>query len=210
MQQWTTVFENEAIIILDKPCGIALQAVNDDILKYYKINNDIELHPITRIDQPVSGLCLLAKNKNAAAHYTHLIQNDKIKKTYVAVVEGKFPTDVTRIESHLTKKGNKAIEDNKNGKLSILNILSVFHLERYSILSLSIETGRFHQVRAQLSLQGFPVKGDLKYNSKRSNEGGGIYLHCDMIKILIDNEEMIFNAPFPEGKPLYKLGFAIG
>jgi 23S rRNA pseudouridine1911/1915/1917 synthase len=205
MQEWKTVFENDDIIIIDKPCGLAVQAVDEDFIKKYKSLHGIELSPITRLDQPVSGLCLMGKNSRATAHYTNVLVSGKLYKSYVAVVEGHFPKEINKIETLLLKKGNKAVEDKKNGKLCTIDISSIIHLDRYSILRLTIGTGRFHQIRAQLSILGFPVKGDLKYHSKRSNKEGGIYLHCDTLKINIGDEVMEFIAPFPDDKPLYSL-----
>jgi 23S rRNA pseudouridine1911/1915/1917 synthase len=205
MQEWKTVFENDDIIIIDKPCGLAIQAVDEDFIKTYKSLNGLELFPITRLDQPVSGLCLMGKNSASTAHYTNILVTGQLYKSYVAVVEGHFPKEINKIETHLLKKGNKAVEDKKNGKLCTLDILSITHLDRYSILRLTIGSGRFHQIRAQLSISGFPVKGDLKYQSKRSNKEGGIYLHCDTIKLKVGEVDMVFSAPFPETKSLYKV-----
>jgi 23S rRNA pseudouridine1911/1915/1917 synthase len=205
MEGWKVIYESDQIIIIDKQCGVAVQGEGDDIMKQYKITYQQELFPITRIDQPVSGLSIFAKSTKAANHYTILLQNSKIYKEYTGIVEGKYPLDKLYIESFLVKKGNKAYEEKVNGKVCRLNVHKIQHLDRFSILKITIDTGRFHQIRAQLGSIGYPIKGDLKYGSKRSNKEGGIYLHCGLIKLNMDNEEMIFTSPYPQNKNLYQL-----
>jgi 23S rRNA pseudouridine1911/1915/1917 synthase len=202
----TVIFENEEIIVFNKECGKAVQSELEDIVKEYKDTKGIDLHPITRLDQPVSGLALFAKSSSAANKYTELLKGQNIEKKYVAIVEGKFPLDIPTLDNRLSKKGNKAIEDNIQGKRSILNIEKIEYLDRYSRILLNIETGRFHQIRAQLSLAGHPVKGDLKYGSKRSNKEGGIYLHCISMSI---NDEIQLIADFPKDKNLYTVSDTI-
>jgi 23S rRNA pseudouridine1911/1915/1917 synthase len=201
---WTIIFKNNDIIIVNKECGISSQGSENDIIAQFKKQFNIELYPITRLDQPVSGIVLYAKTSSAARHYSLYLTQKKIYKEYTAVVEGHFPMEINRIETNLIKKGNKAYENKSHGKSATLNIIKIQHLDKYSILKINIETGFFHQIRAQLSIAGYPIKGDLKYGSKRSNKEGGIYLHCHLLKLAVDREDMIFIAPHPADKKLYQ------
>lgn len=180
---YTIHFEHQEYLIINKDIGLAVQSKEDsDLLKILEKKYNKTLHLITRLDQPVSGLVLIAKNKSIAAHFSALLQEGRINKKYTAVVEGKLDLKEGSIATNLTKKHTKNFIDD-DGKKSVLNYKVIKELDRYSILEIITETGRFHQIRAQLQSIGHPIKGDLKYGSKRSNKGGGIYLHCGQLDI---------------------------
>ena len=73
-------------------------------------------------------------------------------------------------------------------------------LDRYTLLEINIETGRHHQIRAQLAALGCPIKGDLKYGFNRSNKNGGIHLHARAVVFIhpVKNEKISIVAPPPE------------
>lgn len=180
---YTIHFEHQEYLIINKDIGLAVQSKEDsDLLKILEKKYEKTLHLITRLDQPVSGLVLIAKNKSIAAHFSGLMQEGRINKKYTAVVEGKLEQKEGSITSNLSKKNAKNYID-EEGKKSVLNYKVIKDLDRYSILEIITDTGRFHQIRAQLQSIGHPIKGDLKYGSKRSNKGGGIYLHCGQLDI---------------------------
>ncbi|MBP8709901.1 MAG: RNA pseudouridine synthase, partial [Bacteroidales bacterium] len=78
--------------------------------------------------------------------------------------------------------------------------------ERYYLLEIDLLTGRHHQIRAQLAAAGCPVRGDLKYGARRSNEGGGISLHARQVSFIhpVRNEEINVVAPLPDDR-IWKL-----
>lgn len=208
MYHFGIVHENKNILIINKNCGDPVQSKDQDLVKYLSSQRKNPLHLINRIDQPVSGLVLLAKNKRAAAYYSNLEQEDKIEKYYIAIVEGKLTTNGS-IESSIIKKGEKAFID-PNGKDCKLHYEILKELDRYTILKIKTETGRFHQIRVQLSSIGHPIKGDLKYGAKRSNKEGGIYLHCHNMIIKDGDEYREYIAKFPMQMVLYGLIEDIG
>ena len=71
-----------------------------------------------------------------------------------------------------------------------------------NLIEIDLHTGRHHQIRAQLAAAGCPVKGDLKYGSKRSNEGGGISLHARKVSFIhpVKKTEVAVEAPLPDDK----------
>lgn len=87
----------------------------------------------------------------------------------------------------------------ESGKACSLVFRVKKRLERYTVLEIKIDTGRFHQIRAQLSTYGHIIKGDLKYGAKRSNAEGGIYLHCHTLSLQhpVTEEKFDFEAEFP-------------
>ena len=74
--------------------------------------------------------------------------------------------------------------------------------ERYTLLEINLETGRHHQIRCQLAAIGLPIKGDLKYGAKRSNQDGGISLHARKIEFVhpVSKQDIVITAPVPDDK----------
>jgi 23S rRNA pseudouridine1911/1915/1917 synthase len=203
MQDFEIIYDDNDLLIINKPCGVAVQSREEDIVKIFYTEKKLDLHPITRLDQAVSGLTLFAKNPSSAARLTEMINSGKINKHYTAIVEGQIAENDGRLEHNLLKTGLKMVVSDK-GKLCVLTYRKMANLDRYTKLEIEIETGRFHQIRAQMSAFGHPIKGDLKYKSKRSNKEGGIYLHCHMMTIPGKNGEiMVFEAEPPKDKTLY-------
>jgi 23S rRNA pseudouridine1911/1915/1917 synthase len=83
-----------------------------------------------------------------------------------------------------------------NGKLAKLNYISLKSFDHYRLLEVNLETGRHHQIRAQLSAINFPIQGDLKYGASRSNRDGSISLHARSLEIdhPITKETIVFMA----------------
>ena len=165
------IFEDKAILVVSKPHGLATQAEKGESIEKMYPN----YHLITRLDQPAAGIVILAKTDLAAAAMTKILKSGGLDKSYLCLVEGKIDNEVAEVTHHLIKSGSKAYE-NEKGKISTLRWKVHKRLDRYTFLDVEIEQGRFHQVRCQLALTGHPVKGDLKYGSKRSNKEAGIYL----------------------------------
>ena len=96
-------------------------------------------------------------------------------------------------------------KDAPDAKLSRLRYRVLAEGDRYSLLEVTLLTGRKHQIRAQLSSTGTPIKGDLKYGAKRSNPGGGISLLAKKIEFIhpVSKEEIVVEtAPLPEMLPI--------
>ncbi|MFM2393485.1 MAG: hypothetical protein RLZZ546_1467, partial [Bacteroidota bacterium] len=125
---------------------------------------------------------------------------------YLAVVEGQILQEEITLEHQLIKKGSKAIVVDEKGEDARLTIQKVKNLDNYTVIKITTETGKFHQIRAQLASIGHPVKGDLKYGSKRSNAEGGIYLHCHEIrfKYFDRGKSLHCEAIPPNNKKLYQ------
>ena len=118
-----------------------------------------------------------------------MFKDNEIKKTYWAVVKSITKKKSDKLENYLIKnqKQNKsyvAKVSNTKSKKAILFYKVIFELQKFSLLSIKLETGRHHQIRTQLSHVGFPIKGDLKYGYPRSNNDGSIYLHSRKVSFI--------------------------
>ena len=136
-----------------------------------------------RIDRPTSGAVLFAKTSKALARLNAMFQRREIHKVYHAVVCGAFLQKAGEAKDLLyrNRKQNKSYvvtESHAEAKRAWLTYERLAVGDRYSLLAVTLHTGRHHQIRTQLSHMGYPIKGDLKYGAPRSNKDGGISLHA--------------------------------
>jgi 23S rRNA pseudouridine1911/1915/1917 synthase len=116
-----------------------------------------------------------------------------------------------RLVHYLKKneKNNKAIiftKPTEGAKEAILTYNLIKALDNYLLLEIDLETGRHHQIRAQLSKNGTPIKGDLKYGSPRSNPDGGIHLHARKLEFIhpVTKENIEIIAPVPQNDAVWR------
>lgn len=178
------IFEDDEILVVNKPSGWSSQAdekSDESVTRYFE-----SPYIITRLDKRVSGLMILAKNNSAASQVTSSIQANGISKTYYCVVSSSPPQDAGTLIHWLLKDKLKAKvfdREVKGAKKAVLNYQVLYSSERYHLIKVEIETGRFHQIRAQLAYIGCPIVGDLKYGYKRNSPDGSIFLCCGKIEI---------------------------
>ena len=171
------VYEDMEIIAVNKAPGISSQPDRDgsgSLLEYtakYLGKSESSIYIINRLDKPVSGIVLFAKDGKSAAALSKQVSERGIKKRYYAVVQGKTP-DSGRLEDYMIKIERLNIskiadKGNKNAKKAILSyklLGNICENEPLSLLDIDLETGRHHQIRLQLSHMGNPIWGDRKYN----------------------------------------------
>lgn len=216
------LFEDNHLIIVNKLAGELVQGdytgdkpllekVRDYIRDTYDKPGNVFTGLIHRLDRPTSGIVVFAKTSKALARMNAIFEKREVQKVYVAVVGGAPPKEEDRLVHYLRKdqKKNKSQSFSKNSpgvKKAILSYKTLRKIENYSLLEISLETGRHHQIRAQLSAIGFPIKGDLKYGFSRSNKDGSVCLHAK--KIIFDHpvqqEPISVEAPLPTGDPIWK------
>ena len=217
----TPVYEDNHIIIVRKEAGEIVQGdktgdtpLSETIKAYlkekYNKPGNVFCGVVHRIDRPVTGLVIFAKTSKALARLNDMLKKGDIHKTYWALVEGKRNEKEGEIESWLQSDGrlNKTRivgKDAPDAKLSRLRYRVIAEGDRYSLLEVTLLTGRKHQIRAQLSATGTPIKGDLKYGARRSNPGGGISLLAKRIEFLhpVSKEQILVETePLPEMLPI--------
>ena len=136
-----------------------------------------------RLDRPTSGVVLFARTSKALARLSEMFRDGKVDKIYWAMVLERPPAEAGTLVHWLTRNSEQnksyAAEAPRPGAQEArLSYRLLFSLERYHLLEIRLETGRHHQIRAQLHAVGCHIKGDLKYGAPRSNPGGGIHLHA--------------------------------
>lgn len=138
---------------------------------------------VHRLDRPVSGVIVFARTSKALERMNKQFATNHPKKVYWAVVEKEPVQAEGRLVHHLVRneQQNKSYvydEPKSNSKECRLNYRKLLNSKDYTLLEVELETGRHHQIRAQLAKIGCVIKGDLKYGAKRSNPDGSIHLHA--------------------------------
>lgn len=197
------LMEDSFLIAVRKPAGIASEsgrigeADMVSLVKNYlsKKGESTYLAMIMRLDQPVEGILLFAKRKDAAAQLSKDLQNGIIKKTYTAAVASEKPLpegEVTLVDQLIREKGSNLSrvagaeeKNNKDAKRAELSYKLTDSLAdgRY-ILSIKLKTGRHHQIRLQLSNAGMPIIGDRKYGTVPPGYRGPLCLACSRLDFL--------------------------
>jgi 23S rRNA pseudouridine1911/1915/1917 synthase len=172
----------------------------------YKKPGDVFLGLVHRLDRPVSGVMLYARTSKALTRLNEMFQTKQVKKTYFAIVKERPPEEVATLKHYIKKNEsqNKSYvydTEVKGSKEASLTYKLIGRSEKYYLLEVELHSGRHHQIRAQLSKIGCPVKGDLKYGFARSNEDGGISLFARRLEFIhpVKKEPITIVAHFPEG-----------
>lgn len=210
------LYEDNHIIVINKRVGDLVQgdqtkdAPLSDIVKQYlkeKYNKPgaVYLGVVHRLDRPTSGLVLFAKTSKALTRLNDSFKNRETQKTYWAVVKDAPEKAEATLTHYLVRnsKNNTSkahIKEVPNSKKGILSYSILKRLNTYTVLEVDLFTGRHHQIRAQLTAIGSPIKGDLKYGFNRSNPDGGIHLHARKLVFThpVTKEIITLKAPTPD------------
>ena len=160
---------------------------------------------VHRLDRPVSGVLVLARTSKAASRLSAQFRERTVEKEYVALVEGRVTEEGT-IASFLRKEGTRVRQvsgGTAGGKEAELRYEPLGILGRRSLVKVVPLTGRPHQIRVQLSNQGFPIVGDLKYRASEEFDGRNIALHCHRMTLAhpVGGLRMTWTAPLPSTWP---------
>lgn len=177
------LFENEQVLVVYKPAGLAVQSgsvgqmdLEHQLLGFLSARSTGREIPylavVHRLDQPVEGVLLFAKTKEAAASCSAQVQDGRMKKEYVAVVSPVPKEKAALLTDYLLRDGktnsSKVVEKGMRGaKRSQLEYTLLEEDEQgQALLAIHLMTGRHHQIRVQLSHAGMPILGDRKYGNK--------------------------------------------
>lgn len=213
------LFEDNHLLIVNKLPSEIVQgdktgdvALIDEVKQYLKMKynkaGNVFAGLVHRIDRPVSGAVIFAKTSKALTRMTIMMKDRELQKSYLAIVRGKPPKTNDRLEHFLIKNESKnksfIVDAERSGaKKAILDYVIIGHSVSYTLLEITLHTGRHHQIRAQLSAIGMPILGDLKYGDKRSLPDASIALHAlrlHFVHPVTDNEITIVAPPSKESQ----------
>lgn len=219
------VYEDKALIVLNKPAGIAVHGGSG--LSYGVIEALRQLRPdakelelVHRLDRDTSGLLMIAKKRSMLRHLHQALRGDGVDKRYMALVRGRWETAKKQVNAPLLKNtlrsGERMVEVTEDGK----EALTLFRvLRRFGDFATLVEarpvTGRTHQIRVHARHAGHSIAGDSKYGdeefTREIRELGGkrLFLHAYALRVpLPDGGELALEAPVDEvwTRTLEKLG----
>ncbi|MBO5349958.1 MAG: RluA family pseudouridine synthase [Clostridia bacterium] len=174
------IYQDTNIVVLSKPVGIEVTGENSLTTyaqKLFAENTNTFVEPCHRLDRNTSGLILFARNKTSLQILLDAFKNHLIEKHYICLVYGIPKKNTERLESYLFKDSKKStvyISDiQKQGYQKIITSYKTlkFNKEKnISLLDITLETGRTHQIRAHLAHIGYPILGDGKYGINKINK----------------------------------------
>ena len=212
----TVLYEDNHLILVNKASGEIVQGdktgdkplseiVKEYLKEKYNKPGNVFCGVTHRLDRPTTGVVVFAKTSKALSRLNQSFREDKVDKTYWAIVKNSPPKHKDNLVHWLIKneKNNKstAYDKEKQGaKKAVLHYEIIGKSENYFLLEVNLETGRHHQVRAQFAKIGSPIKGDLKYGANRSNKDGSICLHARSISFIhpVSKTKIEVTAPVPQ------------
>lgn len=205
------IYEDEDIIVVDKPAGMLSVATDREsqntayhiVTEYMKSKaRPGRVFIVHRLDRDTSGVLLLAKNEDAKNILQESWEASAKKRGYTALVEGRVLSAEGRIESWLLQTKTLLVYSSDrpgDGKQAITNYRLIRASDSYSMLEITLETGRKNQIRVHMNDIGHPVVGDKKYGAS-SNPLGRLGLHASalIIRHPKSGEELQFLSPLPK------------
>lgn len=207
------VYEDEDIILINKEADVPVHpskghpydSLANRLAFYYReAGENFVFRCVTRLDKDTTGLCLVAKNALAAEILSKDIQKGKIKKTYLAAVEGEIEPDYGIISKNIRRVSDCAtikreICSDEEGVFAETEFRVLQRKNGFSLLEVTPKTGRTHQIRVHLSSEGYPIAGDWLYGKERRGLKGQA-LHCSRLSFFhpITKEYLSFFVDLPE------------
>lgn len=180
------VYEDDNILVVNKPSEMEVvgdQSLTNYLKDFFKSKtseNNIFIEPCHRLDRNTTGLVLFAKNETAVSILLKKFKDHEIEKHYLATVYGIPKLEHQTLTAYLFKDNKKSLvyisDEPKKGYVKIVTSYSVIekHLkENYSVLDVTLHTGKTHQIRAHLAHIGYPIIGDGKYGNNQINKKFG-------------------------------------
>ncbi len=180
------LFEDNDILVCYKPAGLATQSANptspDVESELKKYVGGAQLYIIHRLDQPVEGILVFAKNKKAAGNLSAQVNDGRMQKIYHALVCGCVEPESAELTDYLIKLKNglgQAVQEKqlkqpqyRDAKKAVLRyrVLGYDSDTNVTKLEVHLQTGRFHQIRLQMNHAGHPLVGDLKYGGEAAKQ----------------------------------------
>lgn len=186
-------FEDEALIVVDKPSGVAVHGgsgvsfgVIEQLRRARPLAKFLEL--AHRLDRETSGLLVVAKKRVALTRLHDMFRDGGISKRYFALVKGSWRNELQHVRlplhKYLTAEGERRVSVNVEGKAAHSIVRLVARWENFSLVEVELKTGRTHQIRVHLAHLGFPIAGDDKYGDFPLNKSlqktglGRMFLHA--------------------------------
>ena len=212
--EFEIVYEDDDLMIINKPSGLVVHPGNgnaDHTLVNGLMMHNKELSDLSgderpgivhRIDKDTSGLMVVAKTNKCHELLTDYFKDHKVKRTYIALIKGVFPHDSATIDAPIGRDKNNRLKmcvTAENSKRAVTHLKVLKRYEKYTLVSLNLETGRTHQIRVHMAYIGYPIYNDPVYTSKEATEFGQ-FLHSSEIDFIhpITGKHLYFKCDLPK------------
>lgn len=224
-REFDIVFEDEHLLVVDKPSGVAVHGgsgvsfgVIEQLRRARPQARYLEL--VHRLDKDTSGLLVVAKKRSALVKLHEAWRNDKPKKVYLALGMGAWPQGVRQVKLPLFKytgaAGEKMVRVSEEGQSAhtLFRVLESFGgtplhavgLSALSLMEATLRTGRTHQIRVHMQSQNCPIAGDERYGDYTANRRlkklglKRMFLHAHRLELEhpASGETLVLTAPLPE------------
>lgn len=208
------LYEDDAIVVIDKPSGKAVHGgsgVSYGVIEQLRAQRPQQrmLELAHRLDRETSGLLLVAKKRSALTALHDMLREGRVGKRYLALVSGRWPNALQHIRApllkYLTADGERRVRVADEGKPAHSVVRLLRRWREFSLLEVDLRTGRTHQIRVHLTHLGFPLCGDDKYGDFALNkalEARGLkrmFLHAAQLTLAhpLSGEALAFDAALP-------------
>lgn len=215
------LFADNHVLAVNKPAGLlsqdsgtGLRNLEDWAREWVRVDKAKEgavfLNAVHRIDKAVSGIVLFARTSKALSRLNEDIRKRNCKKVYHVLVEGAPPKpsdELIHWLAHEHQRAEVCREGAKGAQRAVLRYKVLQLIGKLTVLEVDLETGRYHQIRAQLAAIGCPIAGDEKYGAKQKPEGSGIALHHRQLEITHPTLKtpVVIEAPYPADSKWWKI-----
>ncbi|HJV26133.1 MAG TPA: RluA family pseudouridine synthase [Aromatoleum sp.] len=209
------VYEDDALIVIDKPSGKAVHGgsgVSFGVIEQLRSQRPEArmLELAHRIDRETSGLLIIAKKRSALTALHDMMRDGSVEKRYLTLVPGRWANPLQHVKvplyKYLTPEGERRVRVSDEGKPAHSIVRLVRRWQRFSLLEVELKTGRTHQIRVHLAHLGFPLCGDDKYgdfslNKALEQEGlKRMFLHAARLSFVhpLTGESIALEAALPD------------
>ena len=216
------VFEDPALIVIDKPSGVAVHGgsgVSYGVIESLRAERPEAkfLELVHRLDRDTSGLLMIAKKRSALVELHRMLREGEVDKRYLAVVKGAWSGEEeisASLHKYVTSQGERRVAVREDGQAALTRVKALKAKESASLLELRLMTGRTHQIRVHLAHAGHPVLGDDKYgdfdlNKTLAREGvKRLFLHASRLSLRhpVSGAALAFKSEIPSEMKSFMAG----
>ena len=222
MENLKVIFEDNHIIVVEKPVNIPSQAdktgdedmltiIKKYLIKKYNKPGDAYLGLVHRLDRPTGGVMVFAKTSKAASRLSEQVREKKFEKEYLVIVDGKLEKETGIFEDYMIKNEQKNVSKivdskTKNAKIAKLEYKVIKYNEEtnLSVVKVKLYTGRHHQIRVQFASRNHSVYGDQKYGTRGRGKQLCLWAYKLSFFHPISKEKMTFET-YPEKTGSWKI-----
>ena len=205
------LFEDEDILIINKPAGCAVHgsryddsvgSIENAVNEYYGVEG--MFHPVNRLDKGTTGVMAIAKNGYMHEKLISLLHTDGFERRYIGIVEKNFPEDEKSgvIDMPIARLEGSAIKRviDKNGADAVTHYRVLKNLDGRALVEFLLETGRTHQIRVHMAAFKHPLTGDWLYGTENKELISRPCLHSKSLKFIhpLTGKIIFAEAPLPD------------